>query len=396
MSRNITLNEVKPPFKIQKEKIEGIIKYDIDNAYPTRIERIIDGSTTARASAGMLKRFLVGEGFENEALNQVIVGKDRFGRDTTLYHALGKAARSISYYHGFYFRLQFNGDLKVSGMRAEQFKDCRFGEMDSQDNAGKIVVYNNWDKEREKRIYKEKYNRVDIYNTNERAIKAQIAAAGGFEKWKGQIFFWFEDDEYIYPVSPIDPALYDADTEKQISLFKNGELRRGFFMKYIIHHTNFDNPQDAIEFKEAIKKMMGGGHEYSSMVLEGEFDENGKLKEGPNINVEKIEQNINDKIFETYEKSTINQIRKAYYAIPQILIDYEDGKLGTTSGEALRQACDFYNSQIADLRKNLSQCFAEIMKNWHVDIGETNFNIKPLQLGTALDIQRTADNSQDQ
>jgi len=386
MNRKITLNEVDAPFKVKVEKIDGIVKFDIDNAYPTRMERLIDGSVTAKASAGMLQRFMIGQGFENEELNKIVVGKDRFGRNTTLYHALGKAARSISYNHGFYFRMQYNGDLKTTGLRAESFKDCRFGRMDSQDNAGKIVVYNNWDKERGKSILKSNWNRVDVYNTNEKAVAAQIAAAGGFEAWKGQIFFWFNDDEYIYPVSPVDPALYDADTEKQISLFKNGELRRGFFMKYIIHHTAFDNPQDAIEFKAALKKMMGGGHEYSSMVLEGDFDDEGKLKEGPNIHIEKIEQNINAKIFEAYETSTTNQMRKAFYAIPQILIEYEDSKLGTTSGEALRQAGEFYNTQTEDLRKNISQCFAEIMSNWHEDLGEQDFTIKPLQLGTAVDV----------
>ena len=106
-------------------------------------------------------------------------------------------------------------------------------------------------------------------------------------------------------------------------------------MKNIIHHTKFESQKDADDFKDNILKFQGGGHKYSFMVIEGTFDDNGDLKEGENIKIEKIDQNINDKIFETYEKSCINNIRKAYNAIPQILIDYEDSKLGTTSGEAL-------------------------------------------------------------
>jgi hypothetical protein len=231
-----------------------------------------------------------------------------------------------------------------------------------------------------------KASKVHVYNTTKEAIDSQIEAADGFAKWKGQIFFWFEDDDYIYPVSLVDPVMYDADTEKQISLFKNGELRRGFFMKYIIHHTSFDNPEDAEDFKDKLKKMMGGGHEYSSLVMDGEFDVDGKLKSGPNIKIEKVEQNVDDKLFDAYEKSTVNNIRKAFHAIPQLLIDYEDGKLGTTSGEALIQASAFYNSQTEDTRKNIGQCFQQIMKNWKDDMTNESFNIKPLTLGTTVDI----------
>ena len=63
MTRKITLNELPAPFKVKEVKAEGIVKYDIDNAYPTRMERLIDASVTAKSSAGMLKRLLVGPGF---------------------------------------------------------------------------------------------------------------------------------------------------------------------------------------------------------------------------------------------------------------------------------------------------------------------------------------------
>jgi disulfide oxidoreductase YuzD len=257
--------------------------------------------------------------------------------------------------------------------------------MDTQNHTGMIAVYNNWDKQTG-RHEPSKANKVHVYNTTKEAIESQIKSVKGFKKWKGQIFFWFDDDDYIYPVSLVDPVIYDADTEKQISLFKNGELRRGFFLKYIIHHTSFTNPKDAEDFKEKLGKVMGGGHEYSSLVMDGEFDADGNLKDGPNIKITKIDQNVSDKLFDTYEKSTTNNIRKAFHAIPQILIDYEDSKLGTTSGEALRQAAEFYNSQTEDTRKNIGQCFQQIMKNWKDDMTNETFNIKPLSLGTTVEL----------
>jgi len=120
--------------------------------------------------------------------------------------------------------------------------------------------------------------------------------------------------------------------------------------------------------------------------MEGTFDDDGNLKTGENIKIENIEQNINDKIFESYEKSSINNIRKAYNAIPQILIDYEDGKLGTTSGEALRQAGDFYNQMTEEFRSVLSESFREMFANWkNQELQSENWNILPLEMGSAED-----------
>jgi len=119
------------------------------------------------------------------------------------------------------------------------------------------------------------------------------------------------------------------------------------------------------------------------MVLEGTFDEDGSLKEGENIKIENIEQNINDKIFESYEKSCINNIRKAYNAIPQILIDYEDSKLGTTSGEALFQASAFYNQMTNELRIAISESFKEMFSRWaNQDLRIKEWEIEPTVLGT--------------
>lgn len=359
--RRLNLVDLPAPFKLNPVKVDGIIGYDIDNAYPSRMERLINASVTAKAAAGMYRRFLSGAGFKNAALNSIIVGKDHY-KDITALDLLQKTARSISYFNGGYWRLQYTG-FQVSGVRLEPFRYCRLGEMDSTDYSGKIVVYNNWDKWRENKLKKSEYIAVDVYNPDPRAIAAQADAAGGFSKWRGQMYFTFLEDEYIYPLSPLDPVKWDADTEAQISIFKNGELRRGFFLKYIMHHTKFNSDTEAEDFKNKMKGFMGGDHNNSMIILEGTFSPDGKIIDGENIKIEKIEQNINDKLFEGYESSTQDSIRKAYNAIPQILIAYEDSKLGTTSGEALRQASEFYNQQTVEPRMRISQMFKDVFDN---------------------------------
>lgn len=380
--RRITLGELPQPFTVSTVKVEGIEKYDTDNAYPSRMERLINSSVTAKSSARMLSRFLIGKGFLKPELNKIEIGKDRYNRPITAYKLLRQIAISTAYYAGYYVRAQFDGNLNVTGLLHEDFKNCRFGLKDSQDYSGKIVIYNNWDKSKGAKVDRKKYRPVDVWNMNGDVISSQITKAKSVEKYRGQVFFNFLDEYYIYPLSPIDPVHYDADTEHEISMFKNGELRRGFFMKYIIHHTKFESQKDADDFKDKMKEFQGGGHKYSFMVVEGTFDENGNLKTGENIKIEEIKQNIDDKIFESYEKSCINNIRKAYNAIPQILIDYEDSKLGTTSGEALFQASGFYNQMTDELRTVISESFVEMFSKWKDEpLRAEQWEIKPGVLG---------------
>ena len=361
-TRRLTLVDLPAPFTLKPVKVDGIISYDIDNAYPSRMERLINSSVTAKAAAGMYARFLSGQGFADESLNTVIVGKDNF-RSITALELLRKIAASIAKFNGVYVRAQFTG-YNPSAFRIEPFRYCRLGDMDDQDFSAKIVVYNNWDRWKGPKLERGKYIAVDVWNPLKAVIDAQVAAAGSFGKWKGQMYYSFLDDEYIYPLSPIDVTKWDADTESQIAIFKNGELRRGFFLKYILHHTKFNTDDEADDFVKKMQGFMGGDHEKAMMVLEGSFGPDGQVISGENVKLEKIEQNINDKMFEGYESSTQNAIRKAFNAIPQILIDYEDSKLGTTSGEALRQAAFFYNSMTLESRMKIAQIFKELFKNF--------------------------------
>jgi len=46
-SRRLTLVDLPAPFILTPIKVDGIISYDVDNAYPSRMERLINSSVTA-------------------------------------------------------------------------------------------------------------------------------------------------------------------------------------------------------------------------------------------------------------------------------------------------------------------------------------------------------------
>ena len=129
-TRTITLADLPPAFEVKPHKVDEIMQYGADNNYPTRMERIIDASITARSAANMYARFLKGNGFEDESLNDVVVGKDEFNKVITARKLLSQIAVSISKFNGFYVRAQFNANYNTTSFQYVPFKYCRFSPVD--------------------------------------------------------------------------------------------------------------------------------------------------------------------------------------------------------------------------------------------------------------------------
>ena len=117
-------------------------------------------------------------------------------------------------------------------------------------------------------------------------------------------------------------------------------------------------------------------------LLFDDIDDTGEIKQSGAFKVDTIGTTINDKLFENWEASLSNNIRKSFNGLPAVLIDYEQGKLSGTSGEAIEQATAYYNAVTTDMRNVLSQSFAEIFKlsENQTLATNTNWNIKPLTL----------------
>lgn len=334
---------------------------------------------TAKSGTAMLASFLMGSGFVNDALNGVIVSSDLFG-DITLFELHQKVCQSISKHNAAAVQLQYNAVPEVVSSRYIPYRYCRFGLTDSNEYSGFVHVYRDWERI-EGSIRQDKIMKINSFNTIPEVIHKQFETHG--KDYRGQIAVLRLDDEFIYPLSTVDPALEDCDTEALIKKFKNGELSSGFFMKYILYHTNFDNEQEQRDFKELMQRFMGGDSTGRVLMAEGSFDENGSLEKSNNFQLQKIEQNINDKLFESYEKSVANNIRKALLNIPSILIEQQEGGFFGSSGEAYIQAFNLYNAMTASMRASISTWYTKLFAR-SVDpiLKNANFTIKNLTYGT--------------
>jgi len=353
---------------------KGIMAFGGQNDYPQIIERLVNSSQTAKSCSRIYASFLSGMAFENEMINNIVIGKDFKGYKITIQNLLNKISQSFAENNGAYILINLNIEKKVTSADLIPFKYCRFEKVDDVEYTAKIAVYENWDKDKDKKFDKNKIKSYNIYNENNLDIVN--------EKIKPQIYYKFFDNQFLYPLSPFDSVYLDMDTEAQIQIFKNNTIRNGFLAKIIFRCSPQSSVEEAQELKNNLRNFIGADGDNFILIEDDIEQATADVKKVGNFLVDKIETNINDKLFENWERTLSNSIRKAIKALPAVLIDYEESKLGTTSGEGIIQAVNFYNAMTLNDRKIISEMFAEIFKNSENEIlaKNENWNIKPIKL----------------
>jgi hypothetical protein len=349
-----------------------------DNQYPERIDGIINNSVTSKMATNLMIQYLLGRGYGE--MDNFIVNAD----GTKLIRFADDLANSKVRQRGAFIAVQWNANYEIVGLKVLPFSSCRVGKKDNRDYNGKILVCQDWSKPDTAKAY-------DVYNPNHAVIDQQVKVAGGWDKFKGQILFVNDDNEYIYPLSRVDSVLNDADNEYQISVYKNRILRKGFFGKTIVvTRPLFDdnefprfildadgnqvpNPErirvesEADKFKETIKSFLGAENADGVFFTETDFAGE-KLEDA--IMFKNIESNIQPDLFEKIEVSTRNNILVAFNNIPNILVQAQSG-LFSQSGEAFVQAKEFFWENTQKERDDMETTLNDLMKRfkgWNPDI----------------------------
>ena len=367
LSRNIAPSDV----------AGGIMLFGENNDYPQTIESIVLGSSTGKAVWDIYARFLSGEGF-NAPINDIVVGKDFRGRDITVRHVLRQCAQSVSMNNGCLMHVNKNLNNEVVNCSPIPYKFFRFNKPDDTGYSSKIVLNKNWGDSQY--FKKDESKSYDLFTTDKNAFASQIKKAGGIEKYRGQIIFQFWNDNYLYPLSPFDSVYLDCDTEQQVSLFMNREIRNGFMATTILR-VAAGTPEEEQEISDRVTGATGADGSRVLLMVDEIDPDTQEIKKNGAFAVDKIESNINDKLFESWENSLMSKIRRSQN-VPSIFLNYETNKLGGTSGEAIIQATNSYNATTRDARALLSEYLKQLFSSFANEELKNNndWTIKPLNL----------------
>jgi len=358
--------------KIQKritrrdDRKYGIINYDDDNAYPQRTIDIVNGSGVAVACIDIFFKFINGAGF--------VSGGDRLvNSKLTLDQLLRKHAHDYARHKGFAMHFNYTITGEVASVDCIPFAHCRLAINKDTNEVNGIAVYDNWDRSISKKIVADDIDYIDLYDPRSEVVMGQIEAAGGIENYKGQVYYYGEGGDLVYPLAFYDSELEDIETDSQIKLFKYRNISGSFMASHMLVRygqaegggyggsgvePNLKNAEGvATSYEEddlvdQLKEFQGAENFNRLMVIDAETPE-----QKPEL-VPFTHQN-NDKLFEYHETSTQNNIRKVF-AIPTIFLEAIAGSLGLT--KELEDAVKFYNAMTQDERAILESVYSEVFE----------------------------------
>jgi hypothetical protein len=356
--------------KETKSKSDKIILNGENNDYAEKIELFIENSVTANSCSNVFKRFLIGLG--DDSLLDFKPNKyqkfDEF---------LDKIAEDYKDHRGFAVLVKYNPLGEKKEFHNIAFTDVRIEKTDSNEEATKYILCKNWNDILE--VKKSERFSYHVYNDNPKIVLNQIEK-DGFEKYKGQIFYWHGSKEkYHYPIAFIHSVMNDADTEHRIQIHRNKRIRGGMLNKKIIitppsipEHLNApDNTltdldlvlkRDCLakktEMDELLSKFVSSENNEGLLHIEMQYDGDDMDKM---FKVIDFKTESEDGFFKENEEKIKRNIRACYFNVPPILIDSENSFFGS-SGEAIDQLKEFYEQNVKSeklkFQRALSKCLS--------------------------------------
>ena len=377
------LPQIERRIMVRPNQTFGILNYDTDNAYPQRMLELVAQSPTAKDCWNKRIKFIGGNGFEEAGLGKQLIN----GKGLTLAKLLKAIATDKALFRGFGIHVNYNATFKITSLNYVKFEDIRMGDTDNAETAGKFAIYNDWGRKTWKNIMRSKVIFLDSYKPDENTIKQQVKTAGGWDKYRGQLFY-FNPEVDDYPLIEADSVWEDFETEAGIKIFNNREVTTGFLPSTMLfmqsRREEADNSVDNdryVNTPSQLEKDLGifqGAKSAQKIIVIEYEDESAK----PEFQPYAIQNN--DKLFESTERSVEARIIKGF-SIPKELIN-ADKTSGLSNGGEKKQAISEFNDNTAPDRQELSDTLEEIFAHYCTDINPTgNWSIIPVPANVSDD-----------
>ena len=365
--------EIKP---ISKNKRKNVYTNGIDDNYPERIDLLINNSTTAKLAVNKMVSFIVGKGFEDESLNTKIFNVKK---GLTGYDLLVACATSLVKQKAITMHVNFNGLLEPNYLDVLPFKNCRKEKDDDIGNSGIWYYSESWGNTGFS--YNKKNNNAKWYypySRSESVLKSQfkkedidlvevLKSEAYSHTFRGQVAYLNLEPEYIYPLSFIDPAYNDADSEYHSSLNRNNVIKNGYSDKSIVFAREESEENEGYTIEDTISDMVGSdganiGLQYVSADVEDLTKEVHVVTLGSEVNAER---------YRYFDEVNERKILQCFENLPEALVLSRDSSLLGDGGLKLRELKLNYSQDTEYIRVRLSQFLKKIYPKY-------DWSIKPL------------------
>ena len=370
----------------------GIQTIGENNDFYQVVMRVISGSVSGSSCVDVYSKFINGRGFMPGVFDKKINKKGQ-----TLDDLLRMIAEDYARFNGFAVHVNYNALGQKTSASHVPFEHLRLEMLDENGQFNKVAIHPDWAKEYTtlRKWKKEDIKFIDLYNPDLEAIQEQVINAGGWQEYKGQIFYYSGNRDISYPIPTYASALTDMSSDEGLSNINYRNIRNRFMSGGILvgikkadETEEYEETEEEIEaLKEAKRPIRRDeGVDMASELVKFQGDEDAckigymEVESRDDIpEFKPLQSNNYDKDYTSGEKSVKDKIGRAFNQPPILRAE----NIGAGFGSELMQACyDYYNSVTETERYDIERAFTEIFTNWKY--GEiTNFTIQPKTWGAS-------------
>ena len=339
---------------IKKDKRTEVFNFGDDNAYPSLVDTLVSNSVTAKACVDKVAKAIYGKSFGVSGSIPV----NESGQ--TLNEVLRIAAREFSKHDNLYIWVGYNGELKINQLRVVPSSHVRVGKDDDRGYSGKFIVYNNWDKTKNRKIMSEDFKVIDRYNPRRNVLEAQISHSNGILNHRGQILHIKRETYNTYSKSPLHPVMNDALLEYNSSVFRSRGGEKGFLNNKLLVTKPMADAEQRSSFRNNLEDIQGA--ENSGRIFWMEV-ENTSDSIGEEISLQDLTTQFDDELFRYSEEAARKNIALAF-GVPLGLVDVSESSLFGNSGELIREMRLLMWEQREEDRDMIEEVIQKLMNIW--------------------------------
>lgn len=329
--------------------------YGEQNDYPQRVDEIVEASETGSPCVRLYSKFIIGRGFSQERFFKSVVDS----KGNTVDTLLQSIADDLAKFGGFAIHVNYNALYEITSASYVPFEWLRFEELDEDYRFNRLAMHQDWGRRNTKlRPFRVKdIELFHFFNPDPEIIAKEVEEAGGWNGYKGQILYYSNRGDRVYPTPIYNAALTDMSSEEGLANITLRNVRYNFLTAGMVvdydQSTNSDDQEQRT--KDELKAFQGDTNAGLLMYV--------NIKNGdkaPDFVPFKGENY--DKAFENADKKIPDNIGRAFNQ-PPILRAVDVG--ANFGADLMRNAYDFYNAVTESERMVVEQVFRRIFDHWH-------------------------------
>lgn len=368
-------------FDLRNDRGLGVQSYGEYNDYPQQLIEIVNASGTGKSCVNTYAKFISGKGFEDKDLYKKIV--NRFGHTND--YICDQISKDFAAFGGFAIHVNYNANYKICEIQHIPFEQARFKALDPDTGFfDKVALHPDWGKRfmNLRKWKKDDIQFIDFFNPDPVEIQSQVDAVGGWANYKGQILYYSNEGERVYPLPVFDAVLTDMNTEEGISNVSNRNARNNFLSAGMLinySNTNKSAAEEKTEDEGQLESTIKGfqGDEKAGKIMYVELEDGDTKPEFVSFKGTNY-----DKEFNVTLASSQANIGKAFNQPPILRAENVGANFGA---DLMLNAYNYYNSVTENERLIIERAFTTIFKNWF-ELTDNNYSIIPLSYDVEMSL----------